>query len=181
MIFLNKYRGRISPIAGVLLGIHCLLGSAPVDEWKPEEMTRYERADFHFYYPKAWSIASHQDDFDADRRITIDSKDQSHIVIEIIPDGSKMEPERVMAGLLQAYDGPALTVLGRSDFDEWGDVKGSGVHLKGHILGMEPGGVRLFVATVEKRGMVITEYYFSDELADAMPGFDLIMQSLAFH
>lgn len=156
------------------------MGSSPVDEWKPEEMVKYERETFRFHYPTGWAPATHQGDFDPDQRITIDSKGQSHIVIEILPDGSLLDPDRVMAGLLQAYDGPALEVLGRSDFDEWGLARGRGVHLKGHILGIEPGGIRLFVATVGKRGLVVTEYYFSDELPDAMPGFDLIMQSLAF-
>src|SRR5690606_12743410 len=101
-------------------------------EWKPDEMTKYERPDLHFYYPKSWALASHQDDFHPDQRITIDSKGASHIVIEILPDGSQLDTSQVMAGLLLAYDGPALTVLGRSDFDAWGEFKGVGEHLKGH-------------------------------------------------
>lgn len=174
---------------GLVLNLLCLCaalcavsaaGSARADEWKASEMATYEREMFLFCYPNSWTLAKHQDDFDPDRRITIDSKGQSHIVIEVLADGSRLDPNQVMAGLLLAYDGPAIEVLGRSEFAEWGAAKGRGMHLKGHILGVEPGGVRLFVAVVGQRGLVVTEYYFAEELADAMAGFDLIRQSLVF-
>ncbi|WP_269541476.1 hypothetical protein [Cerasicoccus fimbriatus] len=150
--------------------------------WSPSDMASIDRPTFSLKYPKNWVIATHQPDYDPDRLFTIETDGSSHINIEIFQASPGMDVEKTMEDVLQALDGPAVNTYSYGDFDTWGPYSGVGKHLKGKIMNILPGGCRVFAAVVPgtNRGILITEFYMSDDLPSAMPGFELISQTLTF-
>jgi len=149
--------------------------------WSSHEIATIDRPEFRLNYPADWTIASYQSDYDPDRLFTIETTGQSHITIEIF-DITNKSLEQTMADVLQALDGPAISTYSYGDFDYWGRYAGEGRHLKGKVLSIMPGGIRVFAAKIPSRGkgLLVTEFYMSEDLPSALPGFDLISQTFAF-
>lgn len=150
--------------------------------WSQSDIATINRPTFVLSYPKDWTVASYQPDYDPDRLFTIETEGSSHINIEIFQASPGMDMEKTMEDVLQALDGPAVNTYSYGDFDTWGPYNGVGKHLKGKIMNILPGGCRVFAATVPgtNKGILITEFYMSDDLPNAMPGFELISQTLKF-
>lgn len=151
-------------------------------EWKASEMATIDRPAFTLKYPSGWTIAKHQADYNPDRLFTIETPGSSHIAIEIFDLRPGMNVSETMRDVLQALDGPAVETYSYGDFETWGHYQGEGKHLKGKIMSLIPGGCRVFVAKIPEKGkgLLITEFYMSDDLPEAHPGFDLISQTLVF-
>ncbi|MGE9296778.1 MAG: hypothetical protein ACQKBV_10860 [Puniceicoccales bacterium] len=147
-------------------------------QWNTSEMATINRPGFQLSYPANWQVATHQADYNPDKLFTIETDGQSHIVIEIYDITSK-PLNQTMDEVMMALDGPAIETYSSSDFQEWGGYQGIGRHLKGKILSILPGGVRVFAAKVPEKGkgFLVTEFYMSDDLPSALPGFDLISQT----
>lgn len=150
--------------------------------WSASEVTSINRPGFSLQYPSHWKVATHQGDYNPDRLFTIETPGGSHVVIEIFnaPPGTNLSS--LLADVLPALDGPAVETYSYGDFNAWGNFQGKGQHLKGKIMSIIPGGCRVFAALVpgKSQGLLITEFYLSEDLPDAMPGFDLISRTLVF-
>jgi hypothetical protein len=123
-----------------------------------------------------WELDSTADDYDPETRFTINSPYNSYVTIRI----GKFErnPETLIEDILYRLDGPAITTFSRSNFSQWGKHQGVGRHLKGKIMDMFPGGVRVFVTRPLNNTLIITEFYFSEELEDTAPGYMVISETL---
>jgi len=154
---------------------------AAARQWSPSEMATIDRPEFSLKYPSSWNIATHEGDYNPDKNFTIETDGQSHIVIQIY-DITNRNLDEMIWNIISALDGPAIETYSYGDFDQWGTYQGKGKHLKGKVLGLIPGGARIFAAKVPSKGkgFLITEFYMSEDLSTAMPGFDLIGQSLNF-
>lgn len=151
-------------------------------EWNNADLTTIDRPGFTLKYPRDWKLASKQSDFDPDRLFTIETPGSSHIVIEIFDVNGGMNVEKAMEDVLLALDGPAVDTYSYGDFETWGPYKGVGRHLKGKIMSIIPGGCRVFAAVIpgKNKGLLITEFYMAEDLPTALPGYDVISQTLVF-
>lgn len=123
-----------------------------------------------------WELDSSADDYEPETRFTINSPYNSYVTIRI--DQYKRTPESLIEDILYRLDGPAITTFSRSNFTQWGKHQGVGRHLKGKIMDMFPGGVRVFVTRPLNNTLIITEFYFSEELEDTAPGYMVISETL---
>lgn len=151
-------------------------------EWSASDLATIDRPGFTLKYPRDWKIATHQPDYNPDRLFTIETPGSSHIAIEIFDLNSNLNLSQTMADVIQALDGPAVETYSYGDFEQWGQYQGEGRHLKGKIMSILPGGCRVFVTSIpgKGKGLLVTEFYMSDDLPQAHPGFDLISQTLVF-
>ncbi len=88
--------------------------------------------------------------------------------------GTADDPAKIVSDTLKKLDGPTITSLSKVKLDSWGNHKGTGYHLKGKILGSYPGGIKVFVFTSGKHNILVTEFYYADELKDVLADFDYI-------
>ncbi|GHC04406.1 hypothetical protein [Cerasicoccus arenae] len=151
-------------------------------EWSESDLVTVNRPGFTLQYPKDWRLATNQADYKPDSLFTIETPGSSHIVIEIFDAAPGMDVSGAMDDVLQALDGPAVETYSYGSFETWGNYKGVGKHLKGKIMSMIPGGCRVFAAVVPgtNKGILITEFYMSEDLPVALPGYDLISRTLVF-
>ncbi|MBC2593579.1 hypothetical protein H5P28_04820 [Ruficoccus amylovorans] len=188
--FLSSSFCLLAGMAGTYAGISGLetLGSANQlalsvlqEDWSPNEIKKLDRPGFSLTYPADWTVATQQEDFDADRLFTIEvANADSYITIKIFVPDADTDADDIMFSILTTLDGPMIETYSRDSFEQWGNFKGQGRHLKGKIAGFLPGGARIFVSTDGPKGILVTELYYSDDLDKAMPGFDLIRKSFVF-
>ncbi len=151
------------------------------EDWDPSEVAVLDRPGFSLRYPVGWKVATSQQDYDADRLFTIEvANADSYVTIKIFVPDADTDADDIMFSILTTLDGPMIDTYSRDSFDNWGSFKGEGVHLKGKIASFLPGGARIFVSTEGKKGILVTELYYSDDLETALPGFDLIRKTFAF-
>lgn len=148
--------------------------------WSASEIQALDRPGFRIVFPRNWTLATHQDDYDPDRNIIIDSPGESYVTISFFEAKPSDNSRQIIENMRLAFEGPLVSVISRGEFTQWGPRGGSGLHLKGHIMKYFPGGVRFFVMFEQGVGVIVTEFYYSEDLEIAMPGFELIAQSLEF-
>jgi hypothetical protein len=145
--------------------------------WAQKDLARIERPAFQLAYPKSWSLATAQADYDADRNFSIDAPGDSYVAIQTFEAQPGDDVSALLSNMIKAFDGPLVDTYSRSHFTQWGSFQGKGTHLKGKIMSMFPGGARVFIGTEGSFGLIIVEYYFSEEIKEVMPAFELIAQS----
>lgn len=145
--------------------------------WPPGSYTEVERRFFKFVYPSDWEIATYQDDYDADKNFTIDAPGDSCVKITTFETAAGDDADEIVENMIRSFDGPFVDTYSRSHFENWGHFVGKGIHLKGKVMSMFPGGCRIFVSTEGQVGIIIIEQYFSEEIQTVMPAFELIAQS----
>jgi len=134
-----------------------------------------DRATFTLKFPSNWSEETKASDYKADSNFTLNSGKNSYIQINITDKAE--DPQKVLDNAVFNLDGLAITTLSKTKIDEWGSHKGAGLHLKGKILGSDPGGIECFVFNSEHHNVLIIEFYYSSELKTAQSEMDFIAKS----
>ena len=62
-------------------------------------------------------------------------------------------------------------------FTKWGSFNGNGYEMKGKILGVFNGSVRLFAMTVKERSILVVMQCFDEDVPKLKSGFQLIEES----
>jgi hypothetical protein len=153
-----------------LLSVHA--ADAPTDDFKV-----IDRTNFTLKYPSAWSEDTSAPDYKADSNFTIKSPDPKNSYVQFNIVDKSEDPDKVLKATLISLDGPAITALSKDKITEWGQFKGSGMHLKGKILDSIPGGIKVFIFNSEHHNILVVEYYFSEELKDLQADLDYISQN----
>ncbi len=141
-------------------------------------MASIDRPKFRLYYPVNWTIAKGDPDYNPDQLFVINSTADSYVRLEIMPE--LRDPKTLLASILRVMDGYAINTYSRSNMSEWGHIQGEGVHLKGKVMNMFPGGIRIFAGQDQGNTLVVTEFYFSEDMKQVFPGFALISESFTF-
>ncbi len=137
--------------------------------------TTLEKKTFSLQMPSTWKVDDKAEDYKPESYFTLASPLNSYVTFDI--SAPTPDLKAMMKNVLFALDGPAVETLSKSEFKQWGKYTGQGVHLKGKITGMFPGGVRVFATNTNGYSLLVTEFYFSDDLSDVQPGFELISKS----
>ena len=70
--------------------------------------------------------------------------------------------------------GQILKSPSETAFDTWGKYEGSGMHLRGKMLGVAAGGVRIFSHSTDELSFIAVEFYHDEDLNNLRPGFELV-------
>ena len=137
---------------------------------------RIQRQHFSLEYPGNWAIDVKDSDYDPDHHFSIDSPGDSTIMFLIavgdLDPGDALE-QHVAAQLKSTIKGAK-----RTPFDRYGSFHGQGAHLKGKVLGMVPGALRIFCFRSGDRTFQITELVYDEDRAMVDPGLSMIEKSL---
>jgi hypothetical protein len=89
----------------------------------------------------------------------------------------RIDPATSVRAQVDAFVPKLLASPARSSFATWGKYSGEGVLLRGKLLGLNPGSVRVFSHATEARSFVVVEQCYDEDMARAKPGFDLVEKS----
>lgn len=140
---------------------------------------KIDREGFSMQCPAGWAIDTADEDYDADALFSIDSPDGENMIMFVIYDMAldtadlmKKHEEGFTAKLLK---NPAVT-----RFSSWGRYKGSGKILKGKLMGVLKGTVRIFIYTDGKKTMTVIEQYYDKTYEELKQGYELMASSFEF-
>lgn len=138
-----------------------------------------ERPGFSLQYPANWQVDTEDEDYDPDALFSIDSPDGGSMIMFVIfdraADTAHVMREQVAAFTAQLIKNPEL-----AHFDTWGKYKGSGTVLKGKLMDVFKGTVRIFVYTDNDKTMTVVEQFFDKDYEGLRKGYELISSSFQF-
>jgi hypothetical protein len=155
---------------GLMLGSTLSFGAEDTSNEKA-----VDRATFSLKYPTTWKEDVKASDYKPESNFTLTSAKNSYIQFNIVDKAD--DPQKVLDNAVFNLDGLAITTLSKTKIDEWGSHKGAGLHLKGKILGTDPGGIRCFVFNSEHHNVLVIEFYFSNELKTVQSEMDFISKN----
>jgi hypothetical protein len=162
--------------AGVFLAL--VAGMAPgrvAADAAGSEIASIDLPTFALKYPATWKVDTTAQDYDASNNFTLNSPKNSYVQFRILDKTDS--PLKILDDTERSLDGPAISSLTKTKIVEWGHYKGLGVDLKGKILDSFPGGIRIFVFSTKNYNVLVTEYYFTDELREVQNAIQLISNS----
>jgi hypothetical protein len=138
-----------------------------------------DRDSFSVKYPDQWAIDTKDEDYDADALFSIDAPDGENMIMFIIfsmaIDTAELMSEQVKAFTAELIKKPEIT-----HFDTWGKYKGSGTILKGKLMGVFKGFVRIFVYGDEHKTMIVVEQCYDKAYETLKKDYDLMSSSFQF-
>jgi hypothetical protein len=172
--------------AGFLLGLGATqAGSAVLEAFMTSEAPAdvahaksYARPGFSFKYPGNWKVDVEDKDHDPDHFLTVESPGSCMIMLIVFD--TALAPEDMVQKQVDAFVPKLLSSPARTPITTWGKYSGTGVLLKGKILSINPGAVRIFSHANEKRSFVTVEQCYDEDIKDVQPGLDLISSSFDF-
>ena len=132
---------------------------------------------FHPQIPPAWKEATDDPDYKAESHFTINGPDKmnSYVSFDIVD--KTEDTTKLLASTIESLDGYAINALTKTKIEEWGQFKGTGMHLKGKILDAYPGGIKVFIFNSDHHNIMVIEYYWAEELKDLQADIDYIQNN----
>jgi len=162
-------------------GVQQLFADMLTDE-KPAEVKTPLTLRGKFYllsYPGNWKVDRSDPDFDSEHLFSIDSPGSCFVQVLIMESGT--DPSENVEEQYSAMVPTLLKSPTRTPFTRWGKYKGTGIEVKGRMLGLQRGGIRIFSHSTATCSFTITEFYYDEDLAKAGPGFKLIENSFVLN
>jgi len=144
----------------------------PADTTHPTTLTR---AGYSLKYPGNWKIDTADSDYDPDHLLSIDSPGTCFVMLVLID--AATDPAWNVQTQVDAHVPKLMKTPTRAPFTKWGKYQGQGVYLKGKVLGITPGGVRIFSYSQETRSFVVVEFCHDEDMKNVKPGFELLESS----
>ncbi|GAA4319575.1 hypothetical protein [Flaviaesturariibacter amylovorans] len=135
-----------------------------------------DRAAFRLYYPAAWTIDTADDDYDPDALFSIDVSNDNAMSMFFVFD-TDIDEDLFVNEQVKEFRNQLLKKSTLTRFREWGRYRGTGVELKGRIMGVFPGRVRIFAHSGAESSFINVEQYFDSDSARVAPGMELIAAS----
>jgi len=149
-----------------------MTGEAPADVAHPKS---YVRPGFSFKYPGNWKIDTSDKDHDPDHFLSVESPGSCMTMLIVFD--TPLDPAQSVQNQVDAFVPKLLSAPSRAPFTSWGKLTGQGVLLKGKMLGINPGSVKVFSHANDKRSFVVVEQCYDEDMKDVKPGFDLVESS----
>lgn len=141
--------------------------------------TKIVRDSFSISYPAGWTIDKEDPDYDPDALFSFDSPDGNNMIMFIIMnvpiDAEEMLNQQVTEFQKQLIKNPETT-----EFTQWGRYTGKGKMLKGKLLGLQKGFVRIFVYTDDDKAMLMVQQCYDDDFVTLKKDYELMEQSFRF-
>jgi hypothetical protein len=173
----SLWRRRLATVTALGAVLALLAPARAADAPAAAEFKVIDRTNFTLKYPTAWKEATDDPDYKAESNFSINGPDktQSYISFNIVD--RTQDTLALLASTIVSLDGTAINALTKTKIDEWGQFKGTGMHLKGKILGTYPGGIKVFIFNSDHHNIMVIEYYFSEELKDLQADLDYIQNN----
>ncbi|HET6994946.1 MAG TPA: hypothetical protein VFI06_08180 [Chitinophagaceae bacterium] len=140
---------------------------------------KIDREGFSMQYPQGWTIDTADEDYDADALFSLDSPDGDNMIMFVIYDMA-LDTADLMKEQVTAFTAELLKKPVISHFNTWGKYKGSGKILKGKLMGVYKGFVRIFIYTDGKKTMTVVEQCFDKAYEELKKDYDLMASSFEF-
>jgi hypothetical protein len=134
-----------------------------------------DRPLFRFDYPGNWTIDTADEDYDPDHSFSVESPGESLAMFQIAE--AELDPKETLEIHAQLQSDKLLKGAARTAFTAWGKHTGEGVLLRGKMLGIVPGSVRIFCFQAGGQTIVVIESTYDEDRANVLPGFELIERS----
>lgn len=142
-----------------------------------QKNTTIEGKKYSLVHPSSWSIDKTDPDFDPETLFTLQSPDSSSMImfifLDMFIDNDEMLDAQVKEFRSQVIKNPESETA----FTSWGRLTGKGMMIKGNLLGILPGTVRIFTWNNGERSMVIIEQYFDEDYDKISKDYKLIESS----
>lgn len=163
-----------------LLSLVLLLSCTAVTTLSAQEHATIKRDKFSLKYPSAWKIDTEDEDYDPDALFSIDSPDGENMVMFVLFDAS-MDAEELVKTQMDAFTAEMLKKPEVTSFESWGKYKGKGKLLKGKLMGVYNGFVRIFVFADDSKTLMVVEQCGDKDYVSLKKDYDLIASSFTFH
>jgi hypothetical protein len=157
-------------------------GSAFLEDMVTEETAAdvahpktYAREGFSFKYPGNWKVDAEPPDNDPDHDVDIESPGSCMTMLFVLD--TALDPAVMVQTQIDAFVSKLISSPSRTPFTTWGKYTGQGVLLKGKLLAINPGFVRVFAHATEKRSFIAVEQCYDEDMANVKPGLDLVESS----
>ncbi len=137
----------------------------------------YVRPGFSFKYPANWKIDAGEGEADADPNHHVSVESPGSCLTMLFLFDIAVAPSSSIDAHVKAFVPKLLAAPSRTPFTTWGKYTGEGVVLKGKLLGINEGSVRVFAYSNEKRSFVAVEQCYDEDMGQVKPGFDLVSSS----
>ena len=131
-----------------------------------------KRTGFSLQMPANWKVDTKMDDYDPESYFSIDSPGKNSVTFLIYD--METEPKENVDEQVKSYTLEYMKKATRTPFKKWGRYNGYGIELKGRVMGIDSGRIRIFSYSNEKKSFVVTELYSEDDIANTQPGFQKI-------
>ncbi|WP_437708397.1 hypothetical protein WMF45_30055 [Sorangium sp. So ce448] len=135
----------------------------------------YVRPGFSFKHPGNWSVEADPPDNDPDHHVNVESPGSCMTMIFVLD--VPTDPAANVQAQIDGFVPKLLSAPARTPFTTWGKYAGQGMLLKGKLLGVSPGSVRVFSHADEKRSFIAVEQCYDDDMENVKPGLDLVESS----
>jgi hypothetical protein len=135
----------------------------------------HDSTNFVVQYPGNWKIDTEDEDYDPDHYLSIDSPGDSFALLTIV-DGEHDTKEGVEKAIA-FYEGSFMKTKSREPFQAWGNYEGEGVALRGKVLSIFAGEIRIFSHTSQEKTFTVIEFTYDEDQKKVDPGFKLIQET----
>jgi hypothetical protein len=139
-----------------------------------------KRDSFSLQYPSNWTIDTKDEDYDPDALFSIDAPDENSMIMFMIFT-TPLDAEELVAAQVDAFSSELLKNPEISSITSWGNYKGTGKILRGKIMGVFKGFVKIFVYGDEHKTMLVVEQCYDKIYDQLKKGYELIASSFKFH
>lgn len=133
------------------------------------------RPGFSFKYPGNWKIDAESPEHDPDHYANVESPGSCMTMFFVFD--TPIDPAVSVRAQSDAFVPKLLAAPARTPFTTWGKYTGQGVVLKGKILGLNEGSIRVFSHASDKRSFVAVEQCYDEDMKQVKPGFELMESS----
>jgi hypothetical protein len=179
--FLWSGRGvvAITVLCAVLLALLTTAHSAnaPVNTPVKADFKVIDRKNFSLKYPTSWKEATDDPDYNAESHFTIDGPDKKNSYVSFDIVDKTQDPVKLLSSTITSLDGSAVNATAKTKIETWGQFKGTGLDLQGKLLDTYPGGIKVFIFNSDHHNIMVTEWYWTDELKTLQTDIDYIQQN----
>jgi hypothetical protein len=140
-----------------------------------------DRDSFSLIYPDSWTIDKTDEDYDPDALFSLDASkadgaSMMFMIFSLPLDADEMLNEQVKTMTKALVKNPTSI----TDFDTWGNLKGKGKIIKGKLMGIFKGHIKLFMYTDDSKSMLVMEQLYDADVEKVAADFLSIANSFKF-
>ena len=170
---------RAVPLSVSLAALAWLASARAADAPDASEFKTIDRTNFICKYPTAWSEAVKDPDYKPESYFNINAPGDKNSYVQFSIVDKAEDTNALLASTVKSLDGYAINALTKTKLEEWGNYKGSGLHLKGKILDTYPGGIKIFIFNSDHHNIMVVELYWSQELKDLQADLEFISKNFS--
>jgi hypothetical protein len=143
------------------------------------QTTKIDRPGFTLEYPSSWTVDTKDPDYDPDALFSLDI-DENNLMMFVIMD-TKVDPKMLIdAQQSQLKERLMKKTESETPFTRWGAYTGNGLTMKGKLLGVFPGTIRIFSANHGELTLLVVSQCLDSDLKKWETAMKNVEQSFHF-